>query len=192
MERLWNDCGTGADSLAAMLPAAIDWVAIGAAAGAVAALVAIPASFAAWRTARQAKRQAGAAEKLAALAEADQRRATDPSLRIARWPHGHVKVQENNSEATFVVYVENLRPVPADLGATHLNGQLGRLIDARCTDESNACVEFDANVVQRELGSDNRFEVEVLVPEDDRRGTFTATLYLQGGGWNARHERLNL
>jgi hypothetical protein len=189
--------------------AAIDWQAVGAVAAAIAAIVAIAGAVAASLSARQAKREAGAAEesakqakrqaeaaeKMAKLAEAEQTRATEPSLRIRRWPGGFAQVQINESEQTVRVYIENLRPVVAALEAAYLNDQLGRFDAARCDPESPAIIRFPTEAIGYpgdDAARPHQLRVSVQVPESGRTGRFTATLLLQEGGWNAYDEELEL
>lgn len=66
----------------------MDWIAVGAVAGGIAAIIGIPTAGFAARTAQQAKRQADAALRMANLAEAEQERATEPCLRVSRHVSG--------------------------------------------------------------------------------------------------------
>lgn len=189
--------------------AAIDWQAVGAVAGAIAAVVAIPVAVAAWMTARQAKREAGAAEesaqqakrqaeaaeKMAKLAEVEQTRATEPSLRIRRMPGGFALVQINESEQLVRVWIENLRPVVAALEAAYLNDQLGRFDLAQCEPGNPAIIRFPIAAIGYpgdDAARPHQLRVGVQVPESGRTGQLTATLLLQGGGWIASDEELEL
>ena len=194
-----------------MLAAGIDWQVVGAIAGVVGALIAIALAVPALVDARQAKRQAEAAEtqaaaakdqaeaaeKMAKLAEEEQTRATEPHLQIARYPGGAAQVQITESrpgqevygeKARVSVYVENLRPVVAELGEPYLNNRLGRLVSARCEQGQPAIVDFPIDAIEPDRSIQHKFRATVRVPEAGHTGVFTATLYLQGGEWNAADE----
>lgn len=175
--------------------AEIDWQAVGAVAGGFAAIVGVPLAFAAWVTARQAKRQAAAAEKMAKVAEATQTRATEPSLQIQRQHGGFAQVQINEPEQAVYVYIENLRSVVAELEVPYLNDQLGRVVIGRCDPEQQGIIEFPIQAIGAPGGDRARphqLRLSVRVPESGRTGHFRATLVIQGGGWNAHAEKFGL
>jgi hypothetical protein len=91
--------------------------------------------------------------------------------------------------------VENLRPVVAQLEAAYLNDELGRFLTSRCEPEHPAAIEFPVGAIGYpgdDAASPHQFRVSVQVPESGRTGEFKARLWLQGGGWNAHDENLEL
>jgi hypothetical protein len=160
----------------------------------VAAVVGIPLAAFAYLTAREAKRQASAAEKMANLAESEQRRATEPRLQIGRWPGGFAKIEITGREPLeeVVVYVENLRPILAELGSPRLNGHMGKFVHAQCEPDNDAIIGFPIEAIEPDRGITHEFKASVRVPESGSQGDFIASLFIHGGGWNAAGERLDL
>jgi len=177
----------------------VDWQAVGGVAGGIAALVGIPVAVLAWVNSRQAKKKAKAAEdqaeaaiKMATLAEKQHARETEPRLRIMREHGGFAQVQINESDQTMNVYVENLRPVVADLEEPYLTDQLGRVVIKRCEMEKPGVLEVPISPPGDDRSGLHELRFTVQVPEFERTGRFTATLLIQGGGWNALDETLEL
>lgn len=190
-----------------MIVAEIDWVAVGAVAGGIAAIVGIPTAVFAAVTAIAAKNQAESAEqeadaamRMAKLAEDEQERATVPLLRIGRWPNGSAMFQLNGPsgdwrQQTPIVYVQNLRDVPAEIVGASLNDHPPQIAKATAEKEHPAIVEFPIDSIRPygdERGGPHRFTAEFHVPDSGKRGTFTASVWLQGGQWNAGGERQEL
>jgi len=190
-----------------VIAADIDWIAVGAVAGGVAAIFGIPTALFAAVTARQAKRQAGAAEdsadaakRMAKLAEDEQKRATEPLLRIARYPNGIASVQVNETlddvqEHRVTIQVQNGRDVAAEITGATLNGERGQFLSTRAVGGDFAIISFPiASIGPRgdERGETKRLSADIHVPESGRRGTFSAAIWLQGGHWHAGDEQLQL
>jgi hypothetical protein len=190
---------------APMITAAIKWEAVVAVASGVGVIISLVVAWTAHSTATTAKAQAEAAEAQAEaaarqteIAEREHARATEPRLRIARYPDGGAAIHDRVPSVVvggdeieppnwLRLEIENIRSASADIDQVLVNDQRSDLRVAGCEKDSPAKADIGVEHLDPERGS-HKVIVRYHARDTGQPAILTATVRRTVGGWRVKDE----
>jgi hypothetical protein len=182
-----------------MLLAAIEWQEVAAVLGGIGLSVSLWAAFTARNMAKLAKVQAEAASRQAVVAEGAHARATEPRLRIARYPDGSAKIHDPlpivvigdgpiEHSDWLRIEIENLRDAAADIDQVHVNEHRAVTEKASCEKRDPAKADIKVEHLDPNRGP---HEIEVRYHDRDSGAPrfLKAILRRDADGWCVESER---